>query len=61
MITPYIYRLCYLYSNNFPKYNSTKNYYSILNISQNSKKDTIRNAFLNLAKKYHPDLNPNGK
>lgn len=36
-------------------YNATKNYYKILNISENASQDDIKKAFRNLAKKYHPD------
>ena len=35
----------------------TKNYYAILNISNNSTKTEIVKAFRSLAKKYHPDKN----
>lgn len=35
-----------------------KNYYSILEISPNATKQEIRKAYITLAKKYHPDLNP---
>lgn len=35
------------------------NYYEILNIKQNATKQDIKNAYRNLAKLYHPDVNPN--
>ena len=35
----------------------TKDYYSILNISNNSTKEEIIKSFRELAKKYHPDKN----
>lgn len=36
----------------------SKDYYSILNIPNNSTKEEIVKAFRELAKKYHPDKNP---
>lgn len=38
-----------------------KNYYKILNIKQTATESEIRRSYLVLAKKYHPDLNPNDK
>ena len=37
---------------------ATKNYYQILNISQNATQEEIKKAFRTLAKQYHPDVNP---
>ena len=37
------------------------NYYLILNVSQTAEKKEIRNAYLRLAKKYHPDKNKGNK
>lgn len=36
-----------------------KNYYQILNISQNATQEEIKKAFRTLAKQYHPDVNSN--
>ncbi|WP_315069748.1 DnaJ domain-containing protein [uncultured Clostridium sp.] len=38
-----------------------KNYYRILNVSMNATNDEIKKAFRSLAKKYHPDRNPDNK
>lgn len=36
-----------------------KDYYKILNVDKNASQEEIRSAYRRLAKKYHPDLNPN--
>lgn len=38
-----------------------KDYYEILNVSRDASQDEIKSSFRKLAKKYHPDLNPNDK
>ena len=36
-----------------------KNPYQVLGVSENATEDETRQAYRTLAKKYHPDLNPN--
>ena len=38
-----------------------KDYYQILGIPRNASPDDIRKAYRQLAKKYHPDTNPDDK
>jgi molecular chaperone DnaJ len=38
-----------------------KDYYATLGVDRNAKPEQIRKAFRRLARKYHPDLNPNNK
>ena len=39
----------------------TKDYYGILGVKKTATSDEIRKAFRKLARKYHPDVNPNDK
>src|SRR5947209_2124843 len=38
-----------------------KDYYGALGVKKNASQDEIRKAFRKLARKYHPDVNPNDK
>src|ERR1700729_273259 len=39
----------------------TKDYYSTLGVKKTASADDIRKSFRKLARKYHPDVNPNDK
>src|SRR5213080_891243 len=39
----------------------TKDYYAILGVKKTATADEVRKAFRKLARKYHPNVNPNNK
>lgn len=48
----------YTFYNEVPKFDPSKDYYSILNVTKDSSESDIKRSYYALAKKYHPDSNP---
>jgi DnaJ-domain-containing protein 1 len=43
------------YFSSVKAYNSAKNYYKVLNLTESASQKDIKRSFRELAKKYHPD------
>lgn len=47
----------FTFYNEVPKFDPSKDYYSILEVSKNSSDSEIKRQYYTLAKRYHPDSN----
>lgn len=48
-------RTCFSFA--VQSYNTSKNYYKILEVEEKASQDRIKSSFKSLAKRYHPDFN----
>jgi len=51
-------RSAYRFNDEVPKFDPSKDYYSILEVSKDSSDADIKKSYYRLAKMYHPDSNP---
>lgn len=48
----------YRFNNEVPKFDPSKDYYNILEVTKDSSDSEVKKSYYRLAKMYHPDSNP---